>query len=46
MASMMTAGIVKKAKQGEHGKAKLNINKNIGILNDIENNTQATIEWE
>lgn len=41
MASMMPGGIVKKAKQGEYGKAKLNINKNIGILKDIENNTQV-----
>ena len=41
MASMMPGGIVKKAKQGEYGKAKLNISENIGILKDIENNTQV-----
>jgi len=38
---MMPGGIVKKAKQGEYGKAKLNISENIGILKDIENNTQV-----
>ncbi|MCF8001438.1 MAG: glutamine-hydrolyzing GMP synthase [Halanaerobiales bacterium] len=41
MASMMPGGIVKKANQGEYGKAKLNISENIGILKDIENNTQV-----
>ncbi|MDZ7671360.1 MAG: glutamine-hydrolyzing GMP synthase [Halanaerobiales bacterium] len=41
MAQMMPGGSVKKAKQGEYGKAKLSIDKNIGILKDIENNSQV-----
>ncbi len=41
MASMMPGGIVKKAKQGEYGKAKLKISEKEGILKDIENNTQV-----
>jgi len=41
MASLMPGGIVKKAKQGEYGKAKLKIDKEIGILKDIEDNTQV-----
>ncbi len=41
MAQMMPGGKVKKAKQGEYGKAKLSIDNNIGILKDIENNTQV-----
>jgi GMP synthase (glutamine-hydrolysing) len=41
MASMMPGGIVKKAKQGEYGKAKLKIREKEGILKDIENNTQV-----
>ncbi|MGM0444777.1 MAG: glutamine-hydrolyzing GMP synthase [Bacillota bacterium] len=41
MAKMMPGGVVKKAKQGEYGKAKLSVDKKIGILKDIENNSQV-----
>lgn len=41
MASLMPGGKVKKAKQGEYGKAKLKIKKKLGILKDIDNNTQV-----
>ncbi|MFO7814716.1 MAG: glutamine-hydrolyzing GMP synthase [Halanaerobiales bacterium] len=41
MASLLPKGIVKKAEQGEYGKAKMHIKKNIGLLKEIENNTQV-----
>src|SRR6056297_423677 len=41
MASLMPGGNVKKAKQGEYGKAKLKIEQNIGILKEIADNTQV-----
>jgi len=41
MASLMPGGIVKKAEQGEYGKARLDIDKNIGILKDIDDRTQV-----
>ncbi|MCF8008918.1 MAG: glutamine-hydrolyzing GMP synthase [Halanaerobiales bacterium] len=41
MASSMPGGKVKKAKQGEYGKAKLKIKNKLGLLKDIDNDTQV-----
>ncbi|MBS3811843.1 MAG: glutamine-hydrolyzing GMP synthase [Halanaerobiales bacterium] len=41
MASMLKGGIVKKAVQGEYGKANLHIKKDSGILYNIEDKTQV-----
>ncbi len=41
MANMVPGGNVKKAEQGEYGKAKLKIEDNIGILEEIEDKSQV-----
>ena len=41
MADMMPGGNVKKAEHGEYGKAKLKIEDNIGILEEIEDKSQV-----
>jgi GMP synthase (glutamine-hydrolysing) len=41
MAAQLPSGAVEKAEHGEYGKAKLSINDKIGILAEIENNSQV-----
>ena len=47
MASQLPGGKVTKAEQGEYGKAKINILKDEGLFNDIENKSQVWMShWD